>query len=106
MLFIVVLLWYPAFETLFSIIRKFISNNNPIYPDNNHLHHRLFKLINSKLKKNFFANLSTALLINLFNLLVFFVAIINYKSSINLSLILLFNVIIYIFLYIKFNHEK
>ena len=105
-LFIVVLLWYPAFETLFSIIRKFNSNYNPIYPDNNHLHHRLFNLINSKLKKNFLANLSTALLINLFNLLVFFLAIINYKSSIYLSLILLFNVVIYIFLYIKLNHEK
>ena len=105
-LFIIILLWYPAFETLFSVIRKFNSNYNPIYPDNKHLHHSLFNLINSKLKKNFFANLMTALLINLFNLLIFFVAIINYKSSINLSLILLFNAIIYIFLYIKLNHEK
>ena len=105
-LFIVVLLWYPAFETLFSVIRKFISKNNPIYPDNNHIHHLLFNLINFKLKKNFLANLSTALLINLFNLLVFFLAIMNYKSSIYLSLILLFNVVIYIFLYIKLNNEK
>jgi len=105
-LFIIILLWYPAFETLFSVIRKFNSNYNPIYPDNKHLHHSLFNLINSKLKKNFFANLMTALLINLFNLLIFFVAIINYKSSINLSLILLFNAIIYIFLYVKLNHEK
>ncbi len=105
-LFIIILLWYPAFETLFSVIRKFNSNYNPIYPDNKHLHHSLFNLINSKLKKNFFANLMTALFINLFNLLIFFVAIINYKSSINLSLILLFNAIIYIFLYVKLNHEK
>ena len=56
-LFIIILLWYPAFETLFSVIRKFNSNYNPIYPDNKHLHHSLFNLINSKLKKNFFANL-------------------------------------------------
>lgn len=105
-LFIVVLLWYPAFETLFSVIRKFISKNNPIYPDNNHIHHLLFNLINLKFKKNFFSNLTSALLINLFNLLIFFVAVINYKSSVYLSLILLFNAIIYIFIYIRLNHER
>tara|TARA_A100001015_G_scaffold311769_1_gene415662 strand:+ start:467 stop:1474 length:1008 start_codon:yes stop_codon:yes gene_type:complete len=104
--FIIVLLWYPAFETLFSIIRKFISKKNPIYPDNKHLHHRLFNLLNLKFKKNFFSNLTAALLINLFNLLIFFVAVINYKSSVYLSLILLFNAIIYIFLYIRLSHER
>ena len=105
-LFIIVVLWYPAFETLFSIIRKSISNYNPIYPDNSHLHHRLFNFVNLKFKNRFNANLTTALMINTFNLLVFFIAILNYKSSIFLSLLLLFNVIIYILLYNKLRYEK
>ena len=38
--FIVLLLWYPCFENLFSIIRKF--NLSPLNADNKHLHHLLF----------------------------------------------------------------
>ena len=46
--FIVLLLWYPAFENLFSIIRKLKTRKSPIKPDTNHFHHLLFFL----LKKN------------------------------------------------------
>ena len=40
-LFVVIILWYPAFETLFSIIRKLIYKSGPSSPDNKHLHHKL-----------------------------------------------------------------
>ena len=51
--FVILLLWYPCFENLFSILRKFQLKKSPIKPDSNHLHQLLFfylkKNINSKL---------------------------------------------------------
>ena len=44
--FVVLLLWYPCFENLFSIIRKRF-NLSPLNADNKHLHHLLFHYINS-----------------------------------------------------------
>ncbi len=105
-LFIVTVLWYPAFETLFSVIRKFILKSNPINPDNQHFHHCLFNFINSKIKKSYNANLFTAVLINLYNLFVFFLATLSYKSSILLSTILFVNIIVYIALYLRLNNER
>ena len=48
--FIANLLWYPAFENLFSIIRRHVLEKNNYLPDNDHLHHLIFKFY----KKNFF----------------------------------------------------
>ena len=42
--FVVLLLWYPCFENLFSIIRKFSLKRSPINADNNHLHQLIFYL--------------------------------------------------------------
>ena len=46
--FIIVLLWYPCFELLFSIIRKFNINKSPVNPDSRHFHQLLFFYINKK----------------------------------------------------------
>jgi UDP-N-acetylmuramyl pentapeptide phosphotransferase/UDP-N-acetylglucosamine-1-phosphate transferase len=35
--FVANLLWYPAFENLFSIIRRNVSKKNNYLPDNDHL---------------------------------------------------------------------
>ena len=43
--FIVLLLWYPCFELLFSIIRRKIKNKDSYIPDTHHLHQMLYKLI-------------------------------------------------------------
>ena len=40
--FIVLLLWYPCFENLFSIIRKYRLNLSPLNSDNKHFHQLLF----------------------------------------------------------------
>ena len=40
--YIMNLLWYPAFEILFSMLRKIRSNFSPMKPDTNHLHQLLF----------------------------------------------------------------
>ena len=51
-LFIVVILWYPAFETLFSVLRKLSVKTKPTNPDNHHLHH-LIPFAHLRLKKLF-----------------------------------------------------
>ena len=35
---IVLFLWYPCYENLFSIVRKFKFNRSPMDPDKNHVH--------------------------------------------------------------------
>ena len=40
--FIANLLWYPAFENLFSILRRNFSKSNNYLPDNEHLHQLIF----------------------------------------------------------------
>ena len=46
--FIVLLLWYPAFENLFSILRKFVFKVSPTIADRYHLHQLIFVLIKKK----------------------------------------------------------
>jgi len=46
--FIANLLWYPAFENLFSIARRNLSKKNNYLPDNDHLHHLIFKFYKKK----------------------------------------------------------
>ena len=98
--FLALLLWYPAFENLFSIIRKKVSKINPTEPDTNHLHQLIFKYINKKnllLKK--YSNQTTSILIILYNSLIFSISI-NYITKTNqIIIILLINVIIYLALY-------
>ena len=47
--FIALLLWYPAFENLFSIIRKLQNKVSTSTADNKHLHHLLFTRSHSEL---------------------------------------------------------
>ena len=67
--YIVLLLWYPCFENLFSIIRKFRFNSSPLKADNKHLHQLLFYFVKKKfnLSKLLTNNLSS-MIINLINL--------------------------------------
>ena len=43
--FIILLLWYPCFEMLFSIFRKLNFNKSPLRPDSKHFHQLLYYLI-------------------------------------------------------------
>ena len=101
--FIVLLLWYPCYENLFSILRKNILKKSPLSPDTNHLHQLIFFFIKKRFKRNIFsANLITAQLINTYNLLIFLIAL-NFTSNSKIQVILiLFNLTIYTFLYFKF----
>lgn len=100
--FIALLLWYPCFENLFSILRKFNFNKSPLKPDNKHLHQLIYIYlkIQFKLKKNLANNISS-IMINCFNLIFISIASLHYKHTfIQLVMILLFS-LIYIYLYIR-----
>ena len=94
-LFIVALLWYPAFENLFSIIRKKINKKNASKPDTNHLHQLIFKFLKNSFKNKKINNIASGLIINFYNLIVFFTAYFLSNNSIGLSILLLTNIILY-----------
>ncbi len=98
-LFIVTLLWYPAFENLFSIVRKKIYKSDPSKPDTNHFHQLIFKFFMLKLKNKRQTNIISSLIINFYNLLVFLVAYYLFNSSIGLTILILFNAILYAYCY-------
>jgi UDP-N-acetylmuramyl pentapeptide phosphotransferase/UDP-N-acetylglucosamine-1-phosphate transferase len=111
--YVVNLLWYPAFENFFSIIRKAIQKKSPMEPDNEHLHQLLFSYF-KKIKglNKTFANSLTACVINFFNLIIFTLASLNYSYTKIQILIILISLFFYNFCYfalkkinIKINYE-
>ena len=102
-IFILLLLWYPAFENLFSIIRKIISKKLPSEPDNLHMHHLLFNFIKKKNNKTIiYNNTLTGNIINLFNLIGFAVSSKFYYHTEYLAYIIIFNVLFYTVVYFYF----
>ena len=98
--FVVCLLWYPAFENLFSIIRKKIQKFPASNPDNKHLHQLLFIF----LKKNFkfnpkLTNTLTGFIINIYNFFIFLIAVNFHSETKILVSIIIFNVFIYCSVY-------
>ena len=102
--FITLLLWYPAFEILFSIIRKIKFRKSPFKPDNQHFHHLLFLYIckKSKFNTNLLNNV-TSLVIIFYNALIFLIAVQNIQHTALQVSLLAFNVSIYLILYLKLN---
>ncbi len=100
--FVILLLWYPCFENLFSIIRKFQLKKSPIKPDNNHLHQLIFFYLKKKYKtKNIFANNSGSLIILLYNLIIFGFGIQNISNTQYQIILLILNLFIYCAIYFK-----
>lgn len=87
--FIALLLWYPAFENLFSIIRRLVFNKKSIdNADNQHLHHLLYRSF--KNKSNLFKKNITGVMINLYNFIIFLIGInYLYDSYVQVILILI-----------------
>ena len=105
--FIVLLLWYPAFENLFSIIRKLKTRKSPIKPDTNHFHHLLFFFIEKKfgLKKLLSNNLSSTIII-LYNFIIFNISVVNIYFTYFHIILIIINVMIYLIVYIKLSEFK
>lgn len=105
--FLVLLLWYPCFELLFSIIRKFHFRKSPISPDKNHLHQLLFFFLYKKfkLKKEINNNLSSFIL-NSYNACSMFLGALKIYNTSYLIFIILMNILIYTFLYLRLLNFK
>jgi len=105
--FIVCLLWYPAFENLFSIMRKKNLSRSPLNPDTNHLHQIIFLYLKKKFNiKNIYLNTATGTIINIYNLICIAIATQFYSHTKTQILIITFNIIVYIYLYRKLLHKK
>ena len=101
--FIVLLLWYPSYENLFSIIRKNIIKRSPMHPDAKHIHQLVFFYISKKYDLNtFLANTLTAQMINFYNLIIFSIGLYFITKSDIQILLILFSVGIYTLAYVKF----
>ena len=95
--YIILLIWYPCFENLFSIIRKKKIGFSPIKADNNHLHQIIFLFLKKKLNlKKKYLNPSSSILINTFNLLIIYSA----SSQPNYTIYQILHIIIAITIYI------
>ena len=98
--FISLLLWYPAFENLFSILRRFSLNKKVDQADQGHLHQMIYtKLKTLSFVNKKYLNTFTGMMINSFNLIIFLLAYKYYFSTQKLILIIIFNLTIYLLLY-------
>ena len=105
--YIILLLWYPCFELLFSMIRKYKFNTSPMEPDNNHLHHLFFYFLKKKLKvKNLVANNVSSLIILLFNFILFKIGSIDIYSSNKQCFLILISIFLYILFYYYLTNWK
>jgi UDP-N-acetylmuramyl pentapeptide phosphotransferase/UDP-N-acetylglucosamine-1-phosphate transferase len=97
--FIILLLWYPCFENLFSIIRKIYQNKKISDADNLHLHQLIFLFL--KKKKILNTNNLTGAIIVTYNICPFLIGISYMNSTKILLYVILANILFYIYLYNK-----
>tara|TARA_B100001123_G_C15275713_1_gene1012093 strand:+ start:333 stop:1331 length:999 start_codon:yes stop_codon:yes gene_type:complete len=99
--FIILLLWYPCFENLFSIIRKNKIGFSPIEADNKHLHQLIFSYLKKKFKINEkYLNPLASTFINIFNLLIIYSASFQPNYTMYQILHLVFAIVMYLTLYL------
>lgn len=105
--FIVLLLWYPAFENFFSILRKINFNLSPVKPDTFHFHQQIYKFLYLKFKKKaVFTNTLTGNLINLYNCLLFLIGIQKINSNFLQIFLVMISVVLYVVFYIRFSKKN
>jgi len=106
--FVVVLLWYPCFELLFSMIRRSLKDIKTYKPDTFHLHQLVYSFFKTKLKSNnnLMFHIYTSFIINLYNLIIFTFAVnFVYESEILISIIVI-NIIVYLSSYYFLKNKK
>ena len=98
--FVILLLWYPCFELLFSIIRRSAKGKVSYNPDTNHLHQMLYRFISSSsnLKQNLNHFIASFIII-FYNLFSFIIGIKFYSHTETLIYIVTANVIVYLLSY-------
>ncbi len=106
--YIMNLLWYPAFEILFSMLRKIRSNFSPMEPDINHLHQLLFFSYNCRFSFSKTINNSlVGITINLYNLILILIFSVYPENSKFQLILVTINVINYLIVYkLLFDFKK
>ncbi len=81
--FFILLIWYPCFENLFSILRKLNRDFSPLKPDSKHLHQLVFFFLTKKFNLNLIIsnNLSSAIIF-FFNFLIIYISTLDPSSTI------------------------
>jgi UDP-N-acetylmuramyl pentapeptide phosphotransferase/UDP-N-acetylglucosamine-1-phosphate transferase len=98
--FIVLILWYPAFENFFSIIRKFFLKKSPYKPDVMHLHQLIYNFfLKRSLIPKVYLNTSVGVVINIYNFFTMYVGCLYYTKTNKIIFIILFNVFVYLIAY-------
>ena len=93
-------LWYPAFENLFSILRRLLSRNKMDAPDQYHLHQMIYNyFINKKFIKMKYVNTFVANLINIYNFIIFTFFYKFYSNTKILILVIMTHIMIYLIVY-------
>ena len=99
--FLANLLWYPAFENLFSIIRRALSKKKNYLPDNDHLHQMIFIYFKKKnfIKKNFLLSSFVGIVINLYLFFIYSIGYLFYTQTIIQIALIISSIIVYLILY-------
>ena len=105
--YIVLLVWYPCFELLFSILRKFNIKFSPAKPDTRHLHQLIYNLIKRKFKfSKLKSNNITSMLILLFNSISIFLGSIDIRNTENQIILIIINALLYTVIYKQLSDHK
>ena len=100
--FVILLLWYPCFENLFSILRKkYISKKILSLQTIILLHHYLYLVVKNKIsKKKIIANNLSSVLILTFNGLIFYFSVLDINNTLYQLKLLALCVTTYLVVYI------
>ena len=105
--FIILLLWYPSYENLFSIFRKNILKKSAMYPDAKHAHQLIYFFINKRCRlTSFQSNIFTSQIINTYNFLIILIALNFISNSIIQISLIVFNIMFYNLIYLNFFKYK
>jgi hypothetical protein len=95
------LLWYPAFENLFTILRRSIVSVTVDIADKKHLHTLLYKFYKRKFKKDLFSNSLSGITLNIYNFISIFISFKYMNNMQILASVIILNIIIYLIVYFK-----
>jgi len=99
--FITLILWYPAFEILFSILRKVNFNRSPIKPDSNHLHQLIYFYLNKKISNQVMRSNTVGIIINIFNFVFILFSLMDIYNTQYQIILFVINISIYVFIYAR-----
>lgn len=95
--FIANIFWYPAFENLFTILRRSFNRKKSFKPDNYHLHQLIF--LNLRLKSKLIRSSMTGAILNLYLFIILVLCFKNYSDTDYQLFFLFTNSLIYLILY-------